>query len=220
MKFKKIIELKTGNRKKYQYNNIIFDSKGEIYFYWWLVELQEVGYVNGFLCYPEYFMLFQKEEHAYTKKLKTKNKYMSELLLPKHIYTPDFFIEWSEVGLKFFTQSILDSQKFDKSKLIRVLKRDTGTYIEVKPTFDQNNMTRLFKLNQLWTYQKYSKYINLVTIGPKKSCWFAKTFVPTRFLWTDTGKQKRKINYNTKTLKEFINETENKKIVKLLLEKL
>ena len=49
--------------------------------------------------------------------------------------------------------------------------------------------------------EKYKTYINLF-VPPKI---FKKTFTPKRYLLTDVSKTKRKINFPTKSLEEFIN---------------
>lgn len=75
------------------------------------------------------------------------------------------------------------------------------SFIEVKPSFDQNNMTRLAVLNQKWVFEKFGLFINIVI--PEKL--FAKTFTPKRYLTCDKSSVKRKIKYkNIISLDEFL----------------
>jgi hypothetical protein len=73
------------------------------------------------------------------------------------------------------------------------------TYIEVKPSYDFGNMTRLATINIKWVYQKYGIYINIAK--PKEL--FAKSFAPNKFLITSTGKA-RKLDYKPRTLYEYL----------------
>jgi hypothetical protein len=79
--------------------------------------------------------------------------------------------------------------------------RDAYSYIEVKPLFDQNNMTRLAVLNQKWVMDKFGAFINIVI--PEKL--FDKTFTPKRYFTCDKSSTKRKIKYsNIITLEDFL----------------
>jgi hypothetical protein len=108
-----------------------------------------------------------------------------ELKLRAHEYTPDFDIYWDEDDLKK-----------------AILKPTSGalSIVEVKPSFDAHNMTRLFKLNQKWVYQKYGIYVELVI--PEKL--FEKTFCPDRFRYTDSGKGLRKLKQSYLNIDEYI----------------
>lgn len=146
------------------YNGIEFDSKEEVYIYWYIEELKERGYIVSYereICYS----LFDGNK---------------ELKLREHNYKPDFIIKWSDDGSKYFPS--------------------LGNIWEVKGTFDYQNMTRLFKINQKWMYAKYGLYVT--KIEPKKL--FKETFVPKRYLLTDTGKGERKISEKYLNLDEYI----------------
>lgn len=206
----KVIERKQGNKKKYEYNDLLFDSKGEVYFYWWVVELHKKGVITSYEIYPEPFELSQPEPHRYIEALKTKNRNKKETIIQGHIYTPDFVLHWNPLKAHKFVQYIDDSVKYNKSKLLTSTLYNQLTYIEVKPSYDQNNMTRAFKINQKWVYFKYREYVNLVIAEAGKkgmkntNMFFNKTFVPKRFLLTDAGTRKRIIHYPVKTLTEYL----------------
>lgn len=133
-------------------------------------------------------------------------------LLNEHIYTGDFVFDIS-FG---FTQNIppifndlREPKLTPRNKNLALYghyQRDTyytlKYYVETKGNWDNNNMTRLFSLNQKWIYQKYGIYYNLVKV-PKI---FEKTFTPEAYLKTATGKD-RKINFKVKLIDEYLNKT-------------
>lgn len=59
--------------------------------------------------------------------------------------------------------------------------------------------SRDFRYNQTLLYEKHKIVVNKVV----PIDLFKKTFVPDRYLWTDAGKQPRKINFEYKTFKEW-----------------
>ena len=132
-------------------------------------------------------------------------------LLNEHIYTGDFKFRVEDSELSIFNHIIAPTIS-PKSKKQAVIYYKGGfhslgylrewrneVYIEVKGNYDNNNMTRLFSLNQKWVYQKYGIYYNLVKV-PKI---FEKTFTPEAYLKTSTGKD-RKINYKVKLIDEYL----------------
>lgn len=121
-------------------------------------------------------------QRADTFRLSDANK---ELKLRVHEYTPDFMVDWTEEGLK-----------------LAIIKPTDGntSIVEIKPSFDAHNMTRLFKLNQKWVYDKTGIYIELVI--PEKL--FERTFCPDRFRYTDSGKGLRKLKQSYLNIDEYI----------------
>ena len=202
----KIKTIKEGRKTQYVYDDLKFDSKGEVYFYWWVQDLLSEGFIKDIIIHPHPFELFDKVSHSYLEVKKTKNNQKLETLMQPHIYTPDMAIEWNPIRSSYFVESVHCDFKFKKNKLIAMSQYSPFTYIEVKPTFDQNNMTRLFMLNQKWVFDKYNEYVNLVKIDTKsvESSWFALTFVPKRFLLTDAGVRGRAIHYPVKTLGDYL----------------
>jgi hypothetical protein len=75
--------------------------------------------------------------------------------------------------------------------------------IEIKPIFDQNNMTRLAIINQKWVMEKHGLFVNIVI--PDKL--FENTFTPKRYLRCDASSKERKLKFsNVKSLDEFLNQ--------------
>jgi hypothetical protein len=188
----------------------IFDSNEEMYMFWWFEELQKNGYIETIEAQPKSFNLLTGLRQDYKTKYKRKegHKMTEETILNGHIYTTDFYVEWTEKAMGIFTVDLLGFERKKKGQAFEYILAQKNlltdsyySYIEVKPVFDQNNMTRLAKINQKWVWQKSKQYINIVI--PEKH--FNKTFTPIRFLTTNKSKQTRKIKYkNVLTLKDFI----------------
>jgi hypothetical protein len=181
------------------------DSNEELYFAWWLSELCDNGYVLDVIPQPQPFSLQEGLCHTYVKEMKTKNKILEEVIIKPSVYTTDFLVKWSEKALNTFVTTLDTDDKIMKGHshtLLIAKQTENGihTYIEVKPSFDQNNMTRLSRTNIKWVWDKHKEYINLVI--PEKH--FKKTFTPERFLLTTKSKTKRKLKYIPLTLKEYL----------------
>ena len=184
------------------------DSKDELYFSWWCDDLIKAEILYQYEK-SQNIKLFNGVYNEYTqiKELKTKTKEIEkeQCLIEVHSYTPDYdlyfrdeheyvtkFISWLNTGLKIETPFICTTGKDVISIVI----------VEIKPIFDQSNMTRLFKVNQKWVYEKTGLFVNLI----EYSKLFRDTFTPSLFLLTDSGKQQRMINkWEVRTLEEFLN---------------
>ena len=189
---------------------IEFDSDEEMYFSWWLEELKELGYINKIEYQPEAFSLSSSIWVDYIEHMKTKDKYVTEEVLKGHIYTCDFYVEWNsdfDKSNKVSTSLTSGIRKKKSASLQFILsqlnpdKPKSFSYIEVKPSYDMNNMTRLAKINQKWVWEKHGIFVNIVI--PEKH--FNKTFTPERFRTTNKSGKPRKIKYkNLINAQEFL----------------
>lgn len=185
-------------------SNWIYDSFEEEIFHQYLLELQDRKIISN-IEKPASLVLSEAVPIKIGKK--------EVNLLNEHIYTGDFKFEVIEelplfqtlhetlISPKQRKQAVIYTQGEDISKSYDV----DGDYhercfVEVKGNYDNNNMTRLFSLNQKWVYQRYGIYYNLVKV-PKI---FEKTFTPEAYLKTATGKD-RKINFKVKLIDEYLN---------------
>ena len=182
------------------------DSNEELYFSWWCEELEKAGYINSFNNAKTY-QLGEKIVNTYTEQLKTKTKEKEQIILSDCEYTPDFEINWNfdAVNIFFDIFPCLNKSKINTDLLLAKVIEENETkkfesIIEIKPNFDQNNMTRLNTINRKWMYQKYGIFVNLVKVPDI----FKDTFTPKKFLLTDSGKQNRIIHFNTRTLEEYV----------------
>jgi len=193
---------------KIVYNGIEFDSEEERLFYLYLEELKDNGYVRDFTFHVDSFVLSEPVKYSWAKKMKTKSKEMESTLLQGHVYTPDFKIIWNPKGYERFYFNIFDENKlFDKVPFVNNIGNDgndIGSYIEVKPSFDMNNMQRLFSINQKWMWEEHKIYVQKVIPIGKNTCLFAKTFVPQEAMLTAKTKKPKKYKFETKSLNEFL----------------
>jgi hypothetical protein len=196
---------------KITYNNIEFDSEEERLFYLYIEELKDTGYVKDYTFHTESFNLSDVIKYDWKKKLKTKVKEMQSTLLREHVYTPDYCIHWEDKAHGVFFYDIYDGvNKLDLLPFINNIYsngKSAGTFIEIKPAFDMQNMQRLFTINQKWLYQKEHIYVQkIIPVSKKKTCLFAKTFVPQEAMLTAKTKKPKKYHFEVKSLKEFLNE--------------
>lgn len=182
-----------------EYLGIDFDSLEELAFLQWAQELKRAGYITS-IERSESFLLCDAMTIGYAEQLKTKSKPMQQTILHGHSYTPEFRIRWSDKARDKFVEIIGGTKKFEK--LFLGVPCEFGgyeTYIEIKPLWDQNNMERLFKVNQKWMWDKHHIFVNLV----KCPELFPKTFTPTEYLTTPSG-FKRKIKWKIRNLWTYL----------------
>lgn len=186
---------------KVTYNEIEFDSHEEMHFYWWCQELQEAGYIDRITPQPEAFQLSSFEKRTHIKQMKrVEDKVLSHKILNDHKYTYDFDIDVKEKGMKVLFTDIDKRGHFEKSEFNKLFSQNGMCRIEVKPVYDQNNMTRLAIINQKWVMYRYQQFINIII--PEKL--FKDTFTPKKYLFTDKSKKKRKIKFKVTLLEEYI----------------
>jgi hypothetical protein len=188
---------------------IQFDSDEEMYFYWWLEELRQAGYIKEIIRDVEPFDLSSRLSITYTVKtqLKTKIKEKEKdiTILHPHIYTADFKVIWADKALhKLHEPIFVVGSNINILFYSNVVFPDPNgivfSFFEVKPTYDQNNMTRLFTVNQKWVWDKFAVFINKVI--PEKL--FSDTFTPMRYLTTNKSGKLRKIKFKVRTLEEYL----------------
>lgn len=191
-----------------------FNSKEEYHFAQWLEELKKEGLVVSYEYEPPSFILSDEAFVNYNKELKTKQKSVKYKLLRSLSYTTDFKVVWSDKADGLLTYKKNGVYKNSPSNLIHV-DDDNTSYIEIKPSFDANNMTRHVKVKIAWVYQKYGTLVQI--IKPYKL--FKRTFFPDVYKYTDSGKQWRTIKINNvkeevrdhyNFIKHFLFEHQNK----------
>lgn len=187
----------------FNYRDIECDSKEETDVLKYLFELQDVGIIKS-ISRAESFVLSGKRVISYQiiKQLKKSSKIIDKehILIREHIYTPDFKVIFDQTKDMKFLWTLGISGPNNLPFFYNTYENGYPVvYIEVKPQFDQNNMSRLFKVSQKWMYEKYKLFVNLII--PTKL--FESTFTPKEYFFTPTGKQK-KINFKTRTLEEYL----------------
>ncbi len=196
-------------REKIKQDGYEFDSWEEVHFWWWCQALMKAGYIREFHVEPESFVLTDPIVVDYLKPMKkVADKMVPEEIMKGNLYTCDALIKWTEKANGIFFLPIDSTRRKKKAASLQYMiahhDEYTGwhSYVEVKPIFDQNNMTRLAVNNIKHVYSKFGSFINLA-IPPKL---FNKSFTPARFLYCDKDlKRKRKVKHkNVISLKSFI----------------
>lgn len=196
-------------RDKIKEHGYELDSWEEVAFLWWALALKDAGYIKSIVIEPPSFLLTEPVVVEYLKPMKkVADKMVPEEIMKGNLYTCDVLIEWEErANGIFFLPLHSTTRKKKEAALQYMIAEHDGhsgwrSYIEVKPIFDQNNMTRLAKNNIKHTFSKYGAFVNLVI--PEKL--FNKSFTPKRFLFCNKDiKRKRKLKHkNIISLKSFI----------------
>jgi hypothetical protein len=201
------------------YAGVHFDSDEEVYVAMWLEELKSKRLVKYWEKYQESFPVTKGLKVTWTEfvKLKTKTKTVerNRTLLRPSEYTPDFKICFTEKGFDLLCCNV------DKFKASSIFYSNNSfgaltTFLEVKPSFDMQNMERLFVNNQKFIWDKYQIFVNLVE--PMEL--FKKTFLPLEaasyFRYKIVPKKAQakgkkvgdwKMDWTPKKIKQFLNET-------------
>jgi hypothetical protein len=179
-----------------------WDSKEEEYFFWYVEELQEAGFIDNIKYQPKPFPLFDGAKYTFNKQLKTKSKSVTRTLLKPHQYQADFLLGWSDIAIDVFfaVNSNTDMLKLPFYAYLLTKNDEYRSVVDVKGTFNQNDAWRRFSIEQKWVWDKYQIYVQKII--PQKL--FKDTFTPSRYLLTDKSGKPRKINWEIRTLAEFI----------------
>lgn len=205
-----------GDKIVFPYKQWFFDSREEVWFAKWCEELRQAGYIasweQGFN-----WVLTGGLKMPYVKVTQLKTKIKEEqkelkLLNPSE-YTSDLAISWTEKGFEKFV-GLINTAEYRGNVNAIFFNTSAITHVEVKPTWDQNNMTRLFVNNQKFMWDKHRIFINLI----KPEDLFKETFMPVEVMsdfkikklsakLKTAGKKVGdwKTNYTPKTIKEFLN---------------
>lgn len=179
-----------------------FDSKEELYFSWYLEVLRNWNFIRSWDKIETPYQLTEDLTIEYLKPMKrVKDKILSQKLLSGRVYTPDFKIRWTEQAIGVFTQDLKNGVLYKNKFTAPFISQGGISIVEVKGVFDNNNMTRLATNNIKDVYEKYGDYITIAKIP----MLFKQTFTPERYMLTDVSLKQRKINYATRTIKDFIN---------------
>jgi len=229
----KIIKIKQGDKNKYGYQGVIYDSREEIYFLWWLQDANKERLLV-FDYQPESIHLSDPVKAVWEEQKKTKVKERELHIFNSRSYTPDFSITWNEQ----ITENSPKSNKLRAALGISLLVKSEGSNLTAIVPTNNGKAIKLKDLlfNALLTYDDSCKVTHESTIDVKggfstynnhreftlKQAWiyqttgivvdkivpeklFAKTFYPERYFLTDGATRKRKgMNERTKTLKSLL----------------
>jgi len=189
----------------------------------WCFELKEAGYISKIERAPS-FKLTDGWVNEYEEQLKTKTKIKQQTILQDSEYTPDILLtfekdKWeSLVWLPSLKLPGCEKTKMDKlfigtndARIFLTSGYDNGNkglpytqvLVENKSSWDYQNMTRIFNINQKQMWEKYKIYVNLVKIPD----FFAKSYCPKEYLLTPSGKD-RKVNFKYVLIEEYLKNLE------------
>lgn len=191
-----------------------FRSDEEAYVYWYFSELKTKGFVSDIEYEVESIKLGKDHFIEKNRYLKTKVERGFHKLVGEREYTYDFRITWTNKAREIFFRNVNDLFNPDVYFLTNLEDGKEVSLIEVKATHDPTNSAREARTKIAWVWFQHQRYVQLVipvpqVKGPRKvvspaSALFNATFVPLRYFTTDGGGRRRKINFEAKTLDEYI----------------
>jgi hypothetical protein len=177
--------------------NYTFDSKEEEYFYAWLLELYNIGYIDWIYPNKKTYCVINETLSTRMAKLKTKDKYELFILTKKREYTPDFIFKFNPKAYKIFYH---DSKGGYENRPYYYCNNNRGIiYIDVKGGFNGNRKSdMIFPDRQSAMVEKFNIYVQKVipyALGKKyinKETLFKKTFTPQIMINTEVYLNDRK----------------------------
>lgn len=188
-----------------KYNDWILDSEEELFFCHWVDELIQRGYVEEFYRVQEPIIIFEKVNFDFFVTEKSKIKQISKFILHPLTYTPDFYIRWAEKADGIFYATIngtYTKEAFNKCEFY--CRDDRVSIVDVKGGWSGAKLISsvTFPVLQKILFFKDIYIQKVVPLTPKGL--FSKTFTPTAYTVTPTGKYKR-INWSVIHIDVFLN---------------
>jgi hypothetical protein len=181
-------------------------NQNELYFEWWLNELQEYGKVKKYIREHQTFLLYKPLLIIYEHKLKTKTSEKEFNLFQDMEYTPDYIVRFdismsNKIGLiknnKLINDNINRSNYFAYSTEFD--NESIYIYFDCKPTAQAERFSnrvgssRDFKFNKRLMFEKHNIIVNKVVPQGSATSLFCKTFLPQRYKLTDKNLTPRKL---------------------------
>jgi len=182
--------------------NFDFDSKEEEYFYDWLLELYDLGYIDWIWSEKKTYLITNEVRSARVSQLKTKQKVEEFILTKKRNYTPDFIFKFNQCAYKKLYH---DKKGGYESRPFFYCNNNRGIiYVDVKGAFGGNlSSSSTFPDRQSLMCQRFNIYVQKVipyANKPKKETLFLKTFTP-RSMIADSVYKKTIMNRKTNKVK-------------------
>lgn len=160
--------------------NFDFDSNEEKYFYDWLIELYDLGYIDWIWAEKKTYLITNEVRSARVVQLKTKQRIEEFVLTKKRSYTPDFIFKFNENAYKFLYH---DKEGGYSSRPFFYCNNNRGIiYVDVKGAFGRGlSSSATFPDRQSLMCQRFGIYVQKVipyANKPKKETLFLKTFTP------------------------------------------
>jgi hypothetical protein len=189
-------------------------TKEELYFLYWLQELEQIGIVTNIIEQPESMILTKSIDVDVLKKLKTKSITTKRTLLRPWTYGADYVFEINENHIRKYRDVFQIISDLELPMPIFLTSIPNTFYVDVKPEYRnprQAMSDNKFPINQKMMWDKHSIYVNKII--PNKL--FEKTFTPKNVILNEiyqkdtkhgrTGESKLK--HTVRTLTEFVSIT-------------
>lgn len=196
-------------------------NNNETYFEWWLDDLKKFGIVHSYFREPETFLITEPIPIFYNQHYKQKKDFITKsfTLFNPISYTPDYLVYFNLKSLNKFIgiidgketlrdfENIIPGSVYDWNFLYTTETEIINgelylkVYFDVKPHYKSNfsgtNSSNVsFPLKQYLIYKNQNIYVNKIIPTGSTKTLFAKTFVPSRYYFTDGGTKNRKINHS------------------------
>ena len=184
-----------------------FDSKEEEYFYYWLEELKNQGYIEWIFPHQKTYVVMDAV---------VKHRPKSFNLTRERKYTPDFIFKFNNKARGIF---YYDEEEGYKNRPFLFCNNNRGIiYVDIKGSFTRNLSSSVtFPDRQSIMLNRYNIYVQKTipydVTNRKKNTLFAKTFTPDvmikREVYKKTIKNKwnkgdSKLKYKVTKLDKFI----------------
>ena len=189
-------------------------SNEEIYFTWYLEELQERGFIKSWKR-ADPIPLFSTVKAWYLKVGPKKSNSYDRTLLKAAEYTPDFEITWTDKarGVLFDVARSSEADATDQPRcFFQVAGRATMMYpykslVEVKGGFTESREIKWYSVLIKCVYHLHGLYVQKLEVSNKKSSVFCKTFCPERFKLTDKTLKPRSLKFSPTSLADLVKVT-------------
>lgn len=185
-------------------------SDEEMYFTWYLDELQEHGYVKSWKR-ADPIPLFNTIKAWYLKVGAKKSTAYDRTLLKAAEYTPDYEITWTDKarGVLFNVAHSNEADAVDQpSCFFQVAGRAATMHpyksiVEVKGGFTESREVKWYSILVKWAYHNHGIYVQKLEVSNKKTSVFARTFCPRQFRLTNKTGKPRSLKFEPRSLAEF-----------------
>lgn len=218
------MRLTTKNKKipEYVYKDWVLDSYLEVYFCYYLEELQEDGFIEEFRQHDTTWNITPKVSRKYLKQLKTKVNEVEYHVAHPSTYTADFNILWTKKASNILYLDPSKPVKDIKNIPFRLSRTDGSlwSHVEIKSINESTTSSSVsFVVFQKVILDKYNDYVQKIqpfclTKPQYKKTLFFQTFVPKQVFREQvyrvnckTGKiGESKFKFPVKTIEEFLKE--------------
>jgi hypothetical protein len=182
-----------------------FKSSEELYFSWWLQELQENGFIECWEFEPVQTELLPEVVYVnhvnYEKRKQPAVKLVDKTLFQNVEYTTDFIITWNRelIDLTKFNKMMFQKEQtvLYQSNFGLVIDENYTSYIDIKGSFagKNNNSAITFPIKQKLMWDKQKVYVQKIIPVDKPKSLFNTTFYPLRYFKVDSGNSARRKKY-------------------------